>query len=64
MLASIYRWFSEGFDTPDLKDAKALPEEQKTSRIRPTTRISSAGPTIRLEVTQMGGHPLKRSRLL
>jgi hypothetical protein len=24
MLAEIYCWFTEGFDTPDLKDAKAL----------------------------------------
>jgi predicted ATPase len=24
MLADIYNWFTEGFDTPDLKDAKAL----------------------------------------
>jgi hypothetical protein len=24
MLAEIYSWFTEGFDTPDLKDAKAL----------------------------------------
>ena len=24
MLAEIYNWFTEGFDTPDLKDAKAL----------------------------------------
>jgi hypothetical protein len=24
---SIYRWFTEGFDTPDLKKAKALLEE-------------------------------------
>ena len=24
MLAEIYRWFTEGFDTPDLKDAKTL----------------------------------------
>ena len=23
-LAEIYNWFTEGFDTPDLKDAKAL----------------------------------------
>ncbi len=23
MLADIYNWFTEGFDTPDLKDAKA-----------------------------------------
>ena len=27
MLAEIYDWFSEGFDTADLKDAKALLEE-------------------------------------
>ena len=24
MLAEVYNWFTEGFDTPDLKDAKAL----------------------------------------
>jgi tetratricopeptide (TPR) repeat protein len=30
MLAEIYNWFSEGFDTPDLKDAKALLEELAT----------------------------------
>jgi hypothetical protein len=24
MLAEIYNWFTEGFDTPDLKDAKVL----------------------------------------
>ncbi len=27
LLASIYRCFTEGFDTPDLKEAKALLEE-------------------------------------
>src|SRR5262249_18021360 len=27
MLAEIYGWFTEGFDTADLKDAKALLEE-------------------------------------
>jgi predicted ATPase/class 3 adenylate cyclase len=27
MLADIYGWFTEGFDTPDLKEAKALLEE-------------------------------------
>ena len=24
MLVPVYDWFTEGFDTPDLKDAKAL----------------------------------------
>jgi predicted ATPase len=27
LLAEIYDWFTEGFDTADLKDAKALLEE-------------------------------------
>jgi predicted ATPase len=27
MLAEVYGWFTEGFDTPDLKEAKALLEE-------------------------------------
>jgi hypothetical protein len=27
MLAEIYSWFTEGFDTADLKDAKALLNE-------------------------------------
>ena len=27
MLADIYSWFTEGFDTADLKDAKSLLEE-------------------------------------
>jgi adenylate cyclase len=29
-LAEIYNWFTEGFDTADLKDAKALLEEPAT----------------------------------
>jgi predicted ATPase len=27
MLAEVYNWFTEGFDTADLKDAKALLNE-------------------------------------
>ena len=27
LLASVYGWFTEGFDTRDLKEAKALLEE-------------------------------------
>jgi len=30
MLAEIYSWFTEGFDTPDLKDAKALLDELRS----------------------------------
>jgi predicted ATPase len=32
LLTEIYRWFTEGFDTPDLKDAKALLEELSEKR--------------------------------
>jgi len=28
MLADIYRWLTKGFDTRDLKDAKALLDER------------------------------------
>jgi hypothetical protein len=30
MLADVYGWFTEGFDTADFKDAKALLEELAT----------------------------------
>jgi len=30
MIADIYDWFTEGFDTADLKDAKALLDELST----------------------------------
>jgi hypothetical protein len=30
MFADIYNWFTEGFATADLKDAKALLEELRT----------------------------------
>jgi len=29
MLSEIYHWFTEGFDTKDLQEAKALVEELK-----------------------------------
>jgi predicted ATPase len=32
MLTEVYNWFTEGFDTADLKDAKALLEELSDSR--------------------------------
>jgi hypothetical protein len=31
LLAPVYNWFTEGFATKDLKDAKALLEELETS---------------------------------
>ncbi len=30
MLADIYRWFTEGFETADLRDARALLDELRT----------------------------------
>jgi hypothetical protein len=35
MLAQIYDWFTEGFDTADLKDAKVLLEELNQLPIAP-----------------------------
>ena len=32
MLAEVYGWFTEGFDTADLKDAKALLAELSTKK--------------------------------
>jgi hypothetical protein len=32
MLSEIYNWFTEGFDTADLKDAKALLNELEGTR--------------------------------
>ena len=32
LLAPVYGWFTEGFDTLDLKEAKALLEELPTAR--------------------------------
>ena len=37
MLAEIYNWFTEGFDTADLKDAKALLEELQGAKMGQTT---------------------------
>jgi hypothetical protein len=31
ILAQVYNWFTEGFDTADLKDAKALLDELRGS---------------------------------
>jgi predicted ATPase len=33
LLEPIYNWFTEGFDTPDLKDAKALLDELELERV-------------------------------
>jgi hypothetical protein len=35
MLAEIYGWFTEGFDTADLKEAKALLDELDATGARP-----------------------------
>jgi predicted ATPase len=31
LLAPVYHWFTEGFDTPDLKEAKALIDTLRAS---------------------------------
>jgi serine/threonine protein kinase/tetratricopeptide (TPR) repeat protein len=39
MLAEIYGWFTEGLDTPDLKDAKALLDELQLDPLREDPRF-------------------------
>ncbi len=39
MLSNIYNWFTEGFDTADLKDAKALLEDAQ--RVGSSTVVSN-----------------------
>jgi hypothetical protein len=44
MLVEIYSWFTEGFDAADLKDAKALLEDQisqSVERRRPSERFAT-----------------------
>jgi len=44
MLAEIYSWFTEEFDTPDLQDAKALLEELNgKATIAPRKKRRSTG---------------------
>jgi predicted ATPase len=38
MLAEIYDWFTEGFDTADLKDARALLDELGPCRVKRYTQ--------------------------
>ncbi len=39
MLAEIYRWFTEGFDTADLKEAKALLEDLRSEVRGPKSEV-------------------------
>jgi hypothetical protein len=43
VLAPIYNWFTEGFDTNDLKEAKALLDELEAAARATTTLIAAAG---------------------
>ncbi len=42
MLSEIYNWFTEGFDTRDLKDAKALLEELRAQPARRQSRSNES----------------------
>ena len=52
MLADIYNWFTEGFDTADLKDAKALLDELGRLILRCVARNAEA--TIRRDANLCG----------
>ena len=44
LVAPIYGWFTEGFDTQDLKDAKALLDELSQDNDSSSSRIDSTSP--------------------
>ena len=52
LLSEIYGWFTEGFDTPDLKDAKALLEELGKEGFEE----SGVGGSSEKKMTRMGGN--------
>jgi predicted ATPase len=39
MLAEIYNWFTEGFDTPDLIEARFLLDSLKETGVEPASRV-------------------------
>jgi len=43
LLASIYGWFTEGFDTADLKDAKAQRSQKPSARPRSLRSLTPVG---------------------
>jgi predicted ATPase len=49
LLAPVYGWFTEGFDTRDLKEAKASLEELKTAG-----EGQRAGPALLSRISQRG----------
>jgi predicted ATPase len=46
LLADIYNWFTEGFDTADLRDAKALLDELEVERASRSAVTSTDGQII------------------
>jgi hypothetical protein len=62
LLAPVYDWFTEGFDTRDLKEAKALLEELAARRFVRSTRIGSLqrGPLTSYDAPQFMGVAMKR----
>jgi hypothetical protein len=53
-LAPVYGWFTEGFDTRDLKEAKAVLEELALSVFVRANQSGSAGPEARKDCFQIG----------
>ena len=54
LLASVYGWFTEGFDTRDLKEAKALLEELDTGLDRLHARVEEIKRRLRLDFETTG----------
>ena len=54
LLAPVYGWFTEGFDTRDLKEAKALLEELDTGLVRLHARVEEIKRRLRLDFETTG----------
>ena len=62
ILADIYGWFTEGFDTADLKDAKALLEELTTSFVSDLIGLKTATRK-ELRCERTGKRPINPARI-
>ena len=50
MLSEIYNWFTEGFDTKDLQEAKALLEELHGKSLNTTVQKNETHPVSEVEL--------------
>jgi hypothetical protein len=60
MLADIYNWFTEGFDTADLKDAKSVARRVECPDSRRRSASSRSGISAIPSASCLGHRPIQR----